>query len=88
MHSINFKYAPISFNDVWIKNGKRNGNWNLRNSDFYFIHNLRVEFFKKMPIYALPEAWNACGNLMFYENKKTLKHSLRESLLEELIEHD
>jgi len=88
MHSINFNYAPKSFNETWIKNGERNGNWNLRNSDLFYIPNPRVDFFKKMPLYALPEAWNTCGNLMFYENKITFKHALRESLLEELLAND
>ena len=88
MHSINFNYAPKSFNETWMKNGERNGNWNLRNSDLFYIPNPRVEFFQKMPLYALPEAWNACGNLMFYESKITFKHALRESLLEELLAND
>ncbi len=85
MHSIYYNYAPKSFEGVWVKNGERNGNWNLRNSDLFFLPNPRTESFKKMPIYALPKEWNDCGVLMFYENRTTFKHALKESLFEDLM---
>ena len=39
-----------------------------------------------MPLYALPYDWNNSGNLKFYQNVSILKHALRESLFDEIIE--
>jgi len=86
MHSINFNYAPKSFTGTWIKNEERGGDRNLRNNDHFVLPNPRIDFFKKMPLYALPQEWNNCGILMYQENKITFKHSLREILFEEISE--
>jgi hypothetical protein len=50
----------------------------------YLLPHLGIEFFKKIPIYSLPAAWNAAGNLRFYQNRTTFKIALKDPLLAEL----
>jgi hypothetical protein len=57
---------------------------NLRNENEYLLPHPRIEFFKKIPIYSLPAAWNAAGNLRFYPNRTTFKIALKDQLLAEL----
>lgn len=87
MHAINFNYAPKSFNNIWIKNEHRPGNLNLtlRNDNLFMVPPPRIEFFKKMPLYSLPNEWNNSENLMFYENRVTFKIALREKLFQEIV---
>ena len=42
--------------------------------------------FKKLPPYSLPLEWNNAGNLVFYDNKVTFKHALREQLFSEILD--
>jgi hypothetical protein len=44
----------------------------------------RIEFFKKIPLYSLPAAWNAAGTLRFYHNRITFKIALKDKLLSEI----
>jgi hypothetical protein len=39
---------------------------------------------QKIPIYSLPAAWNAAGDLRFYQNKTTSKIALKDKLLNEI----
>jgi hypothetical protein len=84
MHSINYNYAPKSFANVWRKNNEREANLTLRNDDDFVLPNPRIEFYKKMPIYSLPQLWNNSGNLRFYDLKITFKRVLKDQLFEEL----
>jgi hypothetical protein len=86
MHSIFYNYAPKSFEGVWQRNNERERPHALRNDDLFTIPVPRIEFYKKFPIYALPSEWNESGNLMFYENKITFNHALRDQLFTELEE--
>ncbi len=56
----------------------------LRNDNDYFLPLPRIEMFKKIPIYSLPAAWNAAGNLRYYQNRTTFKIALKDQLLAEL----
>jgi hypothetical protein len=47
MHSIEYKYAPSSFNDIWIKNYQRAATRALRDDDKYHLPQARTEAFKK-----------------------------------------
>jgi len=85
MHSIHFNYAPKSFEDVWNQNVDRNLNVTLRNDENYRVPIPRTEFFKKMPLYTLPNAWNSAGNLILLENKTTFKIAVKNELFEELL---
>jgi hypothetical protein len=84
MHSIEYNYAPKTFINTWTKNNARNIDLTLRNDEDYSLPHPRVEFFKKIPIYSLPAAWNAAGDLRFYQNKTTFKIALKDKLLSEI----
>ena len=84
MHSIAFKYAPKSFENVWMKNSERMRDLNLRNEDDFYILAPKIDLFKNMPIYSLPTEWNNCGILKFYENRFTFKNALREQIFIEI----
>ena len=84
MHTINYKYAPKSFNNIWPKNDEVRGNIQLRNDCLFSIPAPRTEFFKRFPLYKLPTEWNNCGNLMFYDNRFTFRRNLREQLFLEI----
>jgi hypothetical protein len=84
MHSIVYNYAPKSFNTIWTRNNERQRNHNLRDQNLFSLPVPRIELFKKFPIYSLPHTWNNCGALMFYDNKFTFLHALRDHLFTEL----
>jgi hypothetical protein len=44
----------------------------------------RIELFKKIPMYSLPLAWNAVGDIRFQHNKTMFRWGLKEKLLNEL----
>jgi hypothetical protein len=61
MHSVEYNYAPSSFDDVWTKNYVIQGDRPLRNADDFTLPNPRTELFlKKLPLYeyTLPLEWN------------------------------
>jgi hypothetical protein len=85
MHAIEYKYAPTSFENIWIKNRDRDPEVNLRNADDYFITRPRTETFKKSTLYAIPTAWNSLvPEIKYQENKFTFKWALKAHLLSEL----
>ena len=86
MHSIYYQYAPISFENIWLTHTQHNPNYNLRNANDFILPNPRIELFKKIPIYSLPNAWNQAGNLTFYENRTTFSIALKNMLYENLLE--
>jgi hypothetical protein len=44
----------------------------------------RIEFFKKIPLYSLPSAWNDAGDIRFLQNRLTFKIALKEKLLDDV----
>ena len=86
MHSIFYNYAPTSFRNVWSQNLDRPADISLRNDNLFKIPHPGIEFFKRFPLYSLPDEWNKSGELMFYTNPYTFRYALREKLLNE-IEH-
>ena len=84
MHSVYYDYAPTSFQQTWTKNNERDNAPNLRNENDFRLPNPRIEFFKKIPLYALPYEWNQSGVLTLYPNRITFKHALREQLFSEI----
>ncbi len=58
MHSIEYKYAPSSFENAWPKNNERNVDRELRNANDFLLSQPRTETFKKSTLYALPFIWN------------------------------
>lgn len=84
-HSIEFNYAPRSFNNVWTKNTDRDLDYNLRNTDQYVIPPIRIELFRKIPLISLPTAWNELSEgLRFQSNKITFKIALFDYLLSDV----
>ncbi len=59
MHTIEYKLAPKSFDEVWQKNTDRDPAYNLRNANDYYLTHPRTELFKKSTFYALPSVWNS-----------------------------
>jgi len=84
MHSVYYDYAPTSFQQTWTKSNERDNAPNLRNKNDFRLPNPRIEFFKKIPLYALPYEWNQSGVLTLYPNRITFKHALREQLFSEI----
>ena len=81
MHAIHFKYAPDSFMNIFNLNASRDIDYELRNAGAYAIPSVRIEFFKRFPLYTFPTAWNELGDLRFQNNKTTFQISLKENLL-------
>jgi hypothetical protein len=86
MHSIAFNYAPSSFSDIWKKNDARDIEYQLRNQDLFTIPPYRIEFFRKIPIYSLPLAWNELPDSLRYQhNRITFKIALSDHLFANLL---
>jgi hypothetical protein len=86
MHSIEYKYAPASFNNIWQKNSEREPTIRLRNANDFYLPNPRTETFKKSTYYALPASWNELTpNIRLQQNKTTFKWALKAHLLEQLL---
>ena len=85
MHSIHNKLAPASIRNIWQTNAERAPDLNLRNASDYHIIQPRIEFFKKSPLYALPNEWNNLSPFIkLHINKNTFKWALKAYLLEML----
>jgi hypothetical protein len=87
MHSIEYNYAPSSYENVWPKNAVRDPERNLRNANDYFLPIPRTETFKRSTYYALPCAWNnLTPAIKLQQNTITFKWALRAHLLETLMD--
>jgi len=85
MHSVEYKYAPSSFDETWIKNNMRAHERDFRNANDFYLPVPRTETFKKSTFYALPSAWNDLSpDIKLQQNKITFKWALRAHLLDEL----
>jgi hypothetical protein len=84
MHSIHNEYAPPSFDNIWTN--ERNINAVLRNNNQYTLPYPRVDFFKRIPLYACPNEWNNAGDLINYTNRTTFSYALKDKLLCEVEE--
>jgi hypothetical protein len=74
MHSIAYDYAPSSFAGVWVTNANRDPNFNLRNTNDFYLIQPRTETFKKSTLYALPLTCNELApEIKFQHNRITFK---------------
>jgi hypothetical protein len=80
MHSIFYNYAPDSFENTWKKVSDRNLSHELRNENDFIIPFPRIELFKKLPIYSLPQNWNSLREIRYQPNRFTFKVSLNNDL--------
>lgn len=86
MHSIEYNYAPKAFASTWQKNSERNIGHELRNENDYYLPHPRLEFFRKIPLYSLPAAWNDAGDIRLQHNRTTFKIALKEKLIDEIYQ--
>jgi hypothetical protein len=84
MHAVEYNYAPSSFGDIWTKNAVRHAEHNLRNNELYNLPVIRLELFRKIPLYSLPFEWNNIGDIILHNNKNLFKNLLREKLMNEI----
>ena len=85
MHSVEYLYAPKSFENVWQKTNERNDR-DLRNANDFLITQPRTETFKKSTFYALPTAWNNLAlEIKLQQNRTTFKWALKAHLFESVI---
>ena len=81
MHSIEYGYCPPSFQTTWQKNHERN--IQLRNENNFYLPSPKIEFFKRIPLYSLPNEWNILpAELKYQFNRFTFKIALKSYLLE------
>ncbi len=84
MHSVYNNYCNDSFGNIWIKNENRRIDHNLRNVDDFLLPVVRIEQFRKFPIYSFAHTWNQLGDLKCQPNPITFKISLEQELLDQL----
>jgi len=61
MHQFKNKFLPTSFDSTWITNVQRMQNlndFNLRNTDEYFVPFARINICERLPLTSFPRAWN------------------------------
>jgi len=86
MHAVAYGYAPSSFRNVWTVNESRDLNYELRNRDIFSIPPVRIELFRKIPLYSLPNEWNnLVENIRLQHNRTTFKIALTDYLFENLL---
>ena len=86
MHAIHYNYAPGSFANVFTKNANRDIDYILRNVSSYTIPPVRIESFKRFPLYTFPKLWNELGDHLSYQkNKITFQIALKSELLQQIL---
>jgi hypothetical protein len=82
MHSIKYKYAPKSFDNMWQAFNERENIYNLRELSDFILPAPRFEGFRKFPIYSLAKNWNESDiNLRLQHNSATFRFELKRQLL-------
>jgi hypothetical protein len=84
MHAVYNNYCNESFAGIWIKNEHRRIEHNLRNANDFLLPQLRIELFRKFPIYSFAYVWNSLGDLKLQPNPITFRISLEEEILNQL----
>ncbi len=88
MHSIAYDYAPATFENTWTKNNTRNTGHNLLNHYFFTLPVVRIESFRKFPMYSLANEWNGLGdNIRLQQNRTTFKIALMDELISSIANH-
>ena len=85
MHSVEYKYAPKTFHNIWPKNENRDLNYSLRNNDQYSLPKLNFESLRNIPFFSFPAEWNALNEIRFQSNKITFQINLKNNLIAELV---
>jgi hypothetical protein len=85
MLSVKFEYCPKSFLEVFRKIDINNLVYDLRYPNEFEVPRARIELFKRIPIFTLPNDWNNCGDLRFYVNPTTFKIALIDVLRQKFV---
>jgi hypothetical protein len=81
MHAIHYKYAPPAYRNLFPANIDRNINYEMRNEHELQLPFVRIEWFRKFPLYSLPAEWNKLGiEIQHQSNKCTFSIVLKEYL--------
>jgi hypothetical protein len=80
MHSVYYGHAPTSFANTWQTQAQRNPDLNLRNATDIYIPFPRIDLFKRLPLYSLPNTWNSHDTVRYYANRTTFKYALYDLL--------
>ncbi len=87
MHSVAYDYAHPTFENTWTKINMRNTGHDLRNQDFFTLPNVRIESFRKFPLYALANEWNNLSdNIRLQHNRTTFKIAFMDAIITSLNE--
>jgi hypothetical protein len=84
MHSLYYNYAPRSFRNTIRRSEEREQAYNLRNNNTVIVPRFRIEFFKRFPIFNLPNKWNLAGDLIYHNNPTTFSVALKMELFEKV----
>ena len=85
MHTIYYNTAHASFHDSWTKNADRNINIALQNNVDFYVPPVKLELFRKIPLYSFAIAWNNLGDTKFQHNPVTFASELRYKLHENTL---
>jgi hypothetical protein len=80
MHSVYYGHAPNSFANTWQTQAQCNPDLNLRNATDFYILFPRIDLFKRIPLYSLPNTWNSHDTVRYYANRTTFKYALYDFL--------
>ncbi len=86
MHAVCYNYAPLTFSDIFKKQDV-NPNYNLRNRAEFIVPNVRIELFKKFPLYTFPTTWNQAGDITFQTNKFTFHIALKNLFITDCFDN-
>jgi hypothetical protein len=80
-HSIHYNYAPKALRNIFPTNANRNINYVMRNEHDYQLPFVRIELFRRFPLYTLPAEWNAINvSIQHQSNKTTFSIVLKDHL--------
>jgi hypothetical protein len=80
MHSVYYGHAPTSFANTWQTQAQRHPELILRNATDIYTPFPRIDLFKRIPLYSLPNTWNSHDTVRYYANRTTFKYALHDLL--------
>jgi hypothetical protein len=70
-HSIHYNYAPKAIRNMFPINANRNIQYVMRNEHEYQLPFVRIELFRRFPLYTFPLEWNAIDTSIQHQSNKT-----------------
>ena len=77
IHSIIYKYSPITLHDTWVTNEQRGINQDLRDAHQLYVPFARTDHVKRLPFFSFPKLWNDLPDLKLTRNPITFKIALK-----------